>query len=403
MNEPIVVVGGGHAAAALCASLVEDGLGMQLHVVSDEPLAPYHRPPLSKMFLKSPTEGVQMHRALEWYRQAGITLRLGTAVEVLDRAHRRLHLVDGTELPYAKLVLATGARPRVLPGLPGLTNVAALRSAADAERLRGMMTTVQRVTVLGGGFVGLEVAGTAAALGKSVTVLEAAPRLLGRSVSAELGAHVLSKHRAAGIDVRLGVAVDGFEFDDGQLRALKVDGVRETVDLLVLGIGALPDDRLAQAAGLACDNGVVVDACLRSVDDPDILAIGDCASFPRADGAGRLRLESVQNATDQARAAAHTLQGHERLYAALPWFWSEQGGLRLQMAGLLPAQARTHRRPGANPDSFSLLHYVGERLACVESANAPLDHVMGRKILEAGKHPPPDQACNPAVALKTLL
>jgi 3-phenylpropionate/trans-cinnamate dioxygenase ferredoxin reductase subunit len=403
VNEPIVVVGGGHAAAAVCAALVEDGLGTQLHLVSDEPLAPYHRPPLSKMFLKSSAEVVQMHRTQEWYRQAGITLRLGTAVEVLDRRHRRLHLVDGTELPYAKLVLATGARPRVLPGLTGLTNVAALRSASDAERLRGMMTTAQRVTVLGGGFVGLEVAATAAALGKSVTVLEAAPRLLGRSASAELSAHVLSKHRAASIDVRLGVVVDGFEFGDGQLRALRVDGVREIVDLLVLGIGALPDDRLARAAGLACDNGIVVDACLRSVDDPDILAIGDCANFPRADGGGRLRLESVQNATDQARAAAHTLQGREQPYAALPWFWSEQGGLRLQMAGLLPAKARTHRRPGANPDSFSLLHYVGERLACVESANAPLDHVMGRKILEAGKHPPPDQACNPAVALKTLL
>jgi 3-phenylpropionate/trans-cinnamate dioxygenase ferredoxin reductase component len=402
MTPAIVIIGGGHAGAQLCAALVEAGLGAQLHLVCAEAALPYQRPPLSKAFLKNPTEALQPHRAEAWYADAGITLHRGDAAVALNRGRRTVRLASGAELPYTKLVLATGAHARHLPGLAdGLANVAVLRNAADAERLRGLLHAAQRLTVLGGGFIGLEIAATAQALGKAVTVLESAPRLLARSVSAELAEHVLLTHRGAGTDVRLGVAVGGFEAAAGRLQALHVDAVRESVDLLVLGIGAAPELALAHGAGLACGNGVVVDSCLRS-SDPDILAIGDCASFPRA-GGGHLRLESVQNANDQARTAAATLQGREQPYAALPWFWSEQGGLRLQMAGLLPSQAACHRRPGATPASFSLLHYVGEQLVCVESANAPMDHMMSRKLLEAGKSPAPAAACDPATPLKAFL
>ena len=312
-------------------------------------------------------------------------------------------------------MLATGARARTLPALDGgmsggmngdmngaLANVLALRSAADAERLRSLLATSHRLTVLGGGFIGLEIAAAALQLGKRVTVLEAAPRLLARSVSAELAEHVLQTHRASGIDVRLGVRTDGFEIDAGRLVALQVDGQRESVDLLVLGIGALPEQALASAAGLACDNGILVDGNLRS-SDPLILAIGDCAAFPQAHSGRRLRLESVPNAADQARTALATLSGRDEPYCALPWFWSEQGGLRLQMAGLLPPDTTPHRRPGASPASFSLLHYLGDRLVCVESANAPLDHLAARKLLETGRHPSPALACDPHTALKTLV
>ena len=402
-TDSIVIVGGGHAAAQLCSVLAEAGLGGCVHLVCEEARLPYQRPPLSKAFLKSTAEGVQPHRAESWFAEAGITVHRADPAVAVDRDSRRVRLNSGAELVYAQLVLATGMRARRLPSLPeGLANVAVLRSADDAERLRAQLAAAQHLTVLGGGFIGLEIAATARALGKTVTVLESAPRLLARSVSSELAAFVLETHRASGIDMRLGVAVGGFQITGERLNALHVEGVQEGVDLLVLGIGAVPEETLARKADLACAHGIVVDAFMRT-SDPAILAIGDCTNFPEPDSGRRLRLESVQNANDQARTAAATLQGRELPYAALHWFWSEQGGLRLQMAGLMPADGTRHRRPGATPGSFSILHYVGERLVCVESANAAMDHVMSRKLLEAGKSPPPDAACDPATPLKSFL
>lgn len=405
MNEPdtLVIIGGGHAAAQLCAGLAAAGQGARVHLVCEEAELPYQRPPLSKSFLKSAQETVQLHRVESWFADAGITLHRADPALAIDRAQRRVRLRSGRELTYAQLVLATGARARTLPQLPdGLANVASLRQASDAQRLRTLLEAAQRVTVLGGGFIGLEIAATAQALGKPMSVLEAAPRLLMRAVSPELGEHVLATHRAAGIDVRLGATVGGFEVQGDRLAALTVDGRREPVELLVLGIGATPETTLAEQAGLACDNGIVVDACMRT-SDPSILAVGDCTSFPEFGSARRLRLESVQNANDQARTALATLAGREEPYRALPWFWSDQGSLRLQMAGLVPAQGTRHRRPGATPASFSILHYVGERLACVESVNTPADHIAARKLLEAGRSPAPALACDAGVALKSHL
>ena len=402
-NEPIVIIGGGHAGAQLCNALAGAGLGARVHLVCDEAELPYQRPPLSKAFLKDPQQAVQAHRAEPWYAEAGITLHRGDAVVAIDRAAHTVQLRSGAQLPYAQLVLATGAVARTLPALPAtLANVAALRSAADALRLRGLLGAAQQLTVLGGGFIGLEIAATARALGKQVTVLESAPRLLSRSVSPELAEHVLATHRASGIDLRLGVKVGDFAIVGDRLASLSVDGQAHAVELLVMGIGAAPQVQLAQDAGLACDNGIVVDELLRT-SDAAILALGDCASFPEHGSGRRLRLESVQNANDQAKAALATLSGREEPYRALQWFWSEQGSLRLQMAGLMPADGVRHRRPGATPASFSILHYVGDRLACVESVNAPLDHMAARKLLETGKSPAPTVACDPAVALKSLI
>ncbi|MEO5695576.1 MAG: FAD-dependent oxidoreductase, partial [Burkholderiaceae bacterium] len=321
----------------------------------------------------------------------------------IDRQRRSVSLRSGTELGYGTLVLATGSRARRLPHLPpGLTNVAVLRTAADAARLRASIDAARHLTVLGGGFIGLEIAATAGAAGKAVTVLEAAPRLLMRSVSPELAEHVLQTHRASGIDLRLGVAVGGFEIDADRLVALTIDGRREPVELMVLGIGAAPEHTLASASGLVCDNGVEVDGSMRT-SDPNILAIGDCTTFDEHTSGRHLRLESVQNANDQARTALATLLGREEPYRALPWFWSEQGALRLQMAGLMPADAVRHVRPGAAPASFSILHYARDRLACVESVNAPMDHMTARKLLEAGKSPSPEIACDPGTPLKAHL
>ena len=400
---PIVIVGGGHAGAQLCNALAGAGLGARVHLVCDEAELPYQRPPLSKAFLKDAQQAVQLHRAEPWFAEAGITLHRGDAAVAIDRAAHTVRLRSGAVLPYAQLVLATGAVARTLPALPAtLANVAALRSAADALRLRGLLGAAQQVTVLGGGFIGLEIAATARALGKQVTVLESAPRLLSRSVSPELAEHVLDTHRASGIDLRLGVKVGDFAIVGDRLASLNVDGQPQAVELLVMGIGAAPRMQLAQEAGLACDNGIVVDEALRT-SDPAILALGDCASFPEHGSGRRLRPESVQNANDQARTALATLTGQHEPYRAPPWFWSEQGSLRLQMAGLMPADGVRHRRPGATPASFSILHYVGDRLACVESVNAPLDHMAARKLLETGKSPAPTVACDPAVALKSLI
>jgi 3-phenylpropionate/trans-cinnamate dioxygenase ferredoxin reductase subunit len=411
MSQNIVIVGGGHAAAQLCASLAEAGLGGRVHLVCAEHALPYQRPPLSKAYLKNPAEALQPHRADSWFANAGVTLHRGDAALAIDRGAQRVQLQSGTALDYGHLVLATGARARRLPGWPPqLANVAVLRDAADADRVRTLLAGASALTVLGGGFIGLEVAATARALGLAVQVIEVAPRLLGRSVSLELAEHILAVHRAAGISLRLGARLGEIEHDGDRLLALTVDGQHQPVQRLLLGIGAEPETGLAAAAGLACDNGIVVDAALRS-SDPAILAIGDVANFPVAPAwapAGtRARLESVQNANDQARTAALTIQGQQPVYAALPWFWSEQGPMRLQMAGLMPAPetpgVHRHRRPGASDASFSILHYVGERLVCVESVNAPMDHMMSRKLLEAGAHPAPAVACDPALALKSLL
>ena len=398
----IVVIGGGHAGAQLCNGLAAAGLGARVHLVCAEPLLPYQRPPLSKAFLKGPDEALQWHRPAEWFAEAGITVHAGDAAVAIDRAGRRVTLASGRVLPYERLVLATGARPRSLPNLPpGLDNVAELRSAADAARLRDRLAAASSVTIVGGGFIGLEVAASARARGLAVRVLESAPRLLMRSVSAELSEHVLRTHQASGVELLLGVAVGGFQVGGDRLISLEVNGQTQPVELLVLGIGAAPEHALASAAGLDCENGIVVDEFMQT-SDPAILAVGDCTNFPEARSGRRLRLESVQNANDQARTAVLTLTGAPQAHRALPWFWSEQGSMRLQMAGLMPADAERHLRPGATPASFSVLHYANGQLACVESVNAPMDHIAARKLLEAGISPGPAEACDPARALKSF-
>lgn len=400
---PIVIVGGGHAGVALCSELASAGLGAQVHLVCAEARLPYQRPPLSKTYLKSTQESIQSHRGAAWFADAGITLHLGDPATAIDRARKKLTLASGLGLPYRWLVLATGTSARKLPSIPhSMRNVALLRSADDAERLRDMLPTVHRVTVIGGGFIGLEIAATARSLGKEVVVLETASRLLARSASAELAEHVLLTHRASGIDLRLGTTIGDIEHDGTCVTALTVDGRKEAVELLVVGIGATPSTSLAEAAGLACDNGILVDAFLHT-SDPSILAIGDVANFPLFGAEKFVRLESVQNASDQARTAVSSILGQPTSYRSLPWFWSDQGAIRLQMAGLVPTTADSYRRTGTQPNSFSILHYVQNRLVCVESVNAPADHLAARRLLEAGISPDPMEARDPKTPLKQFL
>lgn len=405
-TDQIVIAGGGHAAAALCVGLAEAGQGGRVHLVSAENELPYQRPPLSKSFLKNADETFAPHKAAAWYAEQGIQVHLSDPVDSIDRKVRQVLLRSGTVLAYQHLVLATGTRARTLDALPpGLSNVHVLRDAEHARSLRTRLgETVaagRRFTVLGGGFIGLELAASARQLGLEVTVLEVTPRLLGRSVSASLSEHVLAHHRSMGTEVQIGVRIEGFELQEDRLLSMQVNGNRVAVDELVLGIGAVPETRLAADCGLAVDNGIVVDACMRT-SDPAVLAIGDCAAFPTTGGA-RIRLESVQNANDQARTAAATLLGRDEPYRSLPWFWSEQGPMRLQMAGLLPTSQETIRRAGASASSFTLFHLHEGRLLCAESVNAPLDHMMSRKLIEAGGLVNAASLADPSVPLKSLL
>lgn len=401
--QKVVIVGGGHAAAQLCASLIEGEFSGKVTMVCEEASLPYHRPPLSKHFIKDPAAETQLLRAETVYSNAGIQVLLADPVVQIDRAGRRVTLESGKEFEYDALVLATGTRARRLPDLPeSIENLVYLRNAQDAVRLREAINAAATVTVLGGGFIGLEVAATAGHLGKKVTVFEAAPRLLSRAVSPEASHHVADMLAESGVQVRLGAVADGFDVQNNRVIAIHVDGERHPVDLLVAGIGAVPETTLAESIGLACDNGVVVDELMRT-SDPHIYAIGDCTSFPYARWGKTLRLESVQNANDQARTLASTLLGHSAPYGSLPWFWSDQGALRLQIAGLAPPDTERAVRPGAKPGSFSVLHFVEGRLVCVESINAPIDHMAARKLLEQGKNPPREQLLDPAIPLKNHL
>lgn len=402
MIDSIVIVGGGHAAAHLCVALGEAGAGPRVHVVCEEPAHPYQRPPLSKSYLKDAKESLQLHRDAAWYAAQGITLHLGDPARFVDRAGRKVRLASGRELPYGKLVLATGTRARTLPALEApLANVLSLRSVADADAMRARLHRQGggELVVLGGGFIGLEVASSARHLGWDVLVLEAAPRLLARSASPELSACILRHHLEMGTRVELGASVGGFETDGTRLAGLTVNGAFKAIDQFLLGIGAVPEVSLAMAAGLQVGNGIEVDNAMVT-SDPDVLAIGDCTSF---DYRGqRTRLESVQNANDQAKVAACTLLGQPAAYHPTPFFWSDQGGLRLQMVGLWRPGLDAVLRPGAAASSLSLFHYDGQQLVAVESVNAPVDHMWSRKLLEKGAAPLRQQVADPQVTLKSL-
>lgn len=399
----LVIVGGGHAAAQLAASLAEKHYAGQIVLVSEEPQLPYHRPPLSKTLIKDPEAPLPELKAAAFYQEAGIELRLGTSALAIDRARKMLRLSNGQgeeELAYDHLVLATGARSRELAGAPaGTAGVYYLRTYDQARALRAALPAAARVAVLGGGFIGLEIAATARQLGKEVTVFEALPRLLARAVSPEISAFLLQAHRQAGMDIRLDTKVDGLEIRDGRAAAVVVGGEPLPVDVLVAGIGAEPEVELARAAGLPCGDGIVVDATM-ATEDPAISAIGDCTSFPHPAWPQPLRLESVQNANDQARALAARLCGDPQPYTAVPWFWSDQGDARLQITGLWRPGCDSVVRPAARGNGFSVLHFDGGTLRAIESVNSPVDQMTARKLMQAGKSPDRATAADPAVPLK---
>lgn len=387
----VVIVGAGQAGVQVAAALRRRGHKDAITLIGDEPHLPYQRPPLSKESLAAdaPAAAVPL-RPATFYAQHAIDLRTGRRAVRLDRDRRTIELDDGERLAYAHAVLATGARARPL-AVPGadLRGVIALRTLDQARALTGRLTAGARVVVIGGGFIGLEVAAAARRRGAAVTILEATSRCMGRALSAQTAGHLVACHEAAGASVRTGVAV-GQILDDGHGHVGAVacaEGASIAADVVVVGIGITPATELAERAGLMIDDGIVVDARLRTAD-PVIWAVGDCCRFPLSDG--RLtRLESVQNATDQASAVAGAIAGDGRAYDAVPWFWSNQHDRRVQIAGLLHGHDRAVIRRGPESDGFSVYLYGGDRLLAVESVNRPRDHLLARKLLAADVSPAP--------------
>lgn len=396
----IVIVGAGQAAAAAAARLRTLGHDGPVAVIGDEPAAPYQRPPLSKAYLLGEMGLDRLTlRAPEWWADQRIELRTGTAVTAIDRAARAVRTASGAALPYDALILATGAAPRRLPAAMGgdLAGVHVIRDLADADRLRPELEAASRVVVIGGGYVGLEAAAVARKRGKAVTLVEAGPRILGRVAAAETAGWLRALHQGHGIEILEDTALSRLTGGD------RVDGVELLggrhlpADLVICGIGALPRTDLAEAAGLALDNGIACDAQGRT-SDPAIWAAGDCASFPW--GGGRLRLESVGNAIDMAEAVAANILGAGADYVPRPWFWSDQYDAKLQIAGWNAGHDRVVTRPSGA--GGSVWYYAAGRLVAVDALNDPRAYMIGKRLIEAGRSPDPD-AVGAADDLKVLL
>lgn len=408
MSRPgtILVLGTGQAGFQVAVSLREEKFDGRVVLVGDEPELPYQRPPLSKAYLtgKADAAGVRL-RPDRFFAEHRLELRTGERATRIDRGARRVVLGSGETLAYDHLVLALGARNRALP-VPGadLDGVAQLRTLADAEGLRLRLEAARRAVVVGAGFIGLEFAAVAAARGAAVTVVEAAGRPMARSLSPAMSAFFQAAHEREGVRFEFGAAVARVLGDeDGRAAGVETaDGRRFPADLVLVGIGVVPNAELAAEADLAVADGIVVDERL-ATGDPEISAIGDCARHPCrfAAGGALVRIESVQNAVDQARCVAARLAGRSAApYAAVPWFWSDQGALKLQIAGLATPHERAVARGDPASGAFSVFCFREGRLAGVESANRPLDHVFARKLLANGTELTPEQAADPGFDLK---
>jgi 3-phenylpropionate/trans-cinnamate dioxygenase ferredoxin reductase subunit len=400
-----VIVGGGQAGFQVAASLREAGYAEPVIVIGDEPQLPYQRPPLSKTYLTGETTAQRLEfRPQSYFEKHRIDLRTRERVTVIDRGARRVTMSSGQTLAYEHLVLATGAHNRQLP-VSGAEHdgVLYLRTLAEADAMKDRFASAESIVVAGAGFIGLELAAVASKLGKQVTVIEPLARVMSRAVSPEISHFYAQAHAAWGIDLRLNTRLEKIDAAGGRVRSVTTVAA-ETLpaDLVLVGIGIVPASELAEAAGLSVANGICVDPQLCTAD-PNVSAIGDCASFPDAASGTTIRLESVQNAVDQARCVAKRIAGRPADYAAVPWFWSDQRDLKLQMVGLTAGCDRTVLRGSSDARAFSVFCFQGDKLAGIESVNRPGDHMFGRRLLGAGASITPDEAADPAFDLKARL
>jgi 3-phenylpropionate/trans-cinnamate dioxygenase ferredoxin reductase subunit len=407
MNDAgIVVVGASYAGLNAAAAARTAGYRFPVTLIGDEPRLPYQRPPLSKEFLRSSLDAAQLPlRAASFFESSEISLRTGVTVQSIDRATRSVRLNSGEQLAYDKLILATGCRTRILsaPGADA-AGVHYLRTLDDALAIAHSLEGAGCVAVVGGGFIGLEVAASVRRMGKSVAVIEAQARLLSRTLSPEMSSYIAERHRREGVDLHFSAQVKRFQVQAGRVTGVELqDGLELAADAVIVGIGVIPNQELAQAAGLSSCNGVIVDEHART-GDPDIYAAGDCTSHPNAYAPGGMaRLECVQNAIDQGRVAGGNAAGANARYSAPPWFWSDQYEVKLQSVGISTGFDRIVTRGDMKSDAFSVFYFAGPRLLSVESVNKPGEHMLARKLLAAQIELRDPQVADPAYDLRAAL
>ncbi|MFG1266551.1 FAD-dependent oxidoreductase [Xanthobacter sp. DSM 14520] len=387
MSAPVVIVGAGQAAAQAVTSLKAEGYAGDIIVIGDEPYLPYQRPPLSKAYLGDEmTEDRLELKAPKFYADAGAELRLATRVARLLPSEKAVELADGSRLAYGALLIATGTRARALP-VPGaeLAGLFSIRSIDDVKHFRASAVPGAKLVIIGGGYIGLEVAAKAKKLGLEVTVVEGQPRLLARVACATISDFARTLHEGNGVTILTGMGVARLVGTERVTGVELADGRVLPADLVLSAVGAMPNAELASEAGLVLENGIRVDEATRT-SAPDIYAAGDVASFPSRLYGRRVRLESVQNAIDQAKAAAKAITGGGVVYDPIPWFWSDQYDVKLQIAGLLDGCERTETEGDVAAGRFCVRYFAGDRLLAVCSVNDPKSHMLARKALAT---PPP--------------
>ena len=398
-----IIAGAGHAGGQTAISLRQARYEGRVVVCGAEPVPPYQRPPLSKKYLSGELALERVFlRPERFYAGNGIELRLGGAVRDIDLQEMKVVLEDGDSLDFTDLVIATGSLPRVLD-VPGtnLGNVFYLRSLADVDAIRAALVPGRRLTVVGGGYIGLEVASTAKGLGLDVCVIEAADRILGRVTAPEMSAYYARAHRARGVDIRLSASVVAFEGDE-TISAVNCGAETIPADVVVIGIGVVPDVRLATSAGIRCDDGILVDErCATSAGH--VYAVGDCTRHPNPILGRRLRLESVHNALEQAKTAAANIAGTPTRYEQVPWFWSDQFDLKLQMVGVSEGYDTIVRRGTMDADDFAMFYLKDGVLIAVDAVNRPREFMACRKLVPQRPRIDPDKLADESVPMQEML
>ncbi len=405
-NETYVIVGAGHAAGQLAASLRQEGFEGKIVLVGEEAQLPYQRPPLSKKYLSGEFGLERVYfKPPDFYDAAKVETRLATRVTRIDRDAKTLTLESGDTLGYNKLALTTGSRVRKLPILGAdLAGIHYLRTVDDVDGMRSGFEPGKSLVIIGGGYIGLEVAAVATSHGLKVTVLEMESRVLKRVTSPELSGFFEEVHCTRGVEIKCKTAIAAFESgSDGKLAfAVTADGEKIPADIALLGVGILPNTELAAEAGLEAQNGVRVDEFCRTAD-PDIFAAGDCTDHPSALYDRRIRLESVHNALEQAKTAAAAMCGNLKAYDQVPWFWSDQYDLKLQIAGLSTGYDTVVQRGDPATNKFALFYLKDSVLIAVDAVNAAPEYMMGRRLIGDRAIIAPERLSDTSISMKEMV
>lgn len=404
MSETVVIIGAGQAGCDLTAALRQQGFEGRIVMIGEEPALPYRRPPLSKAYLSGEMTEEQLYiKPASTYEKQNVEVITGVRVERIDRAAKTVTLANGEVIDYTKLALCTGGHARRLP-LPGAEkpNVHYVRTIADIEKLKAQFLSGKRLLIIGGGYIGLEAAAVGIKKELKVTLVEAMPRLLARVTGPELSEYYYGVHSAKGVDIKLGAGVDALEGDELVEKVVLADGTKLDADVIIVGIGLIPNTGLAEAAGLEVDNGILVDQQCRS-SDPDIFAAGDCANHDHGFLLRRMRLESVPNASEGARVIAATICGKEAVHNGAPWFWSDQYDLKLQMVGINQGYDEVVIRGSMEENNFSAFYLCGGVIISADTVNRPKDFMVAKKLVAGRVKADAATLSDESVELKSLI